>query len=285
MRQTLPRRLWKLFEPYHAVVYFSTEVSDAMQDVGLKGFWMGYFAGRAAPLGPVGPRVVGATFYNFRPEMVARAIPDAWGFASPEAVLEARLAAVDATLRRLLGPAVDSDEMLLAAELARMAAEACDEVGRPLAAAHRQLPWPDAPHLVLWHASSILREHRGDGHVAALLTAGLDGCEALITMSATGAIPRAMLQQARGWTDEEWTAATGRLRERGWLDADMDLTPDGRAGRDEIEHLTDALAASPWRPLGTESASQLAALLQSFTDRILDSGGLPIPNPIGVARD
>jgi len=277
--------MWQLIEPLHAIVYFAPEVSDAMRDLGLKGWWMGYFAGRGAPLGPVGSQVVTATFYGFQPEMVERALPDAWRYATPGQVLDARLEAIDAAMRRLLGDAIiESEELRLAAELAHLATADCDVAGRALFAAHRQLPWPDAPHLALFHAATLLREHRGDGHVASLLTAGLDGCEALVTMSASGTVPRAQLQQARGWTDEEWSDATGRLREKGWLDEDDLLTDQGRAGRSEIEHLTDALAAAPWRYLGTESCSQLAALLEPIKERVFDAGGVPVPNPIGIGR-
>lgn len=285
MRRTLPRTMWSLIEPLHAAVYFAPEVADALRDLGLKGWWMGYFGGRGAPLGAVGPKVVTATFYNFCPSMVERALPDAWMYATPGAVLDSRLDAMDVALRRLLGDRlVESEEVALAADLARLALEGCDVAGRPLFAGHTQLPWPVQPHLALWHAATLLREHRGDGHVAALFTAGLDGCEALVTMCATGRVPRAMMQQARGWTDDEWADATHRLRDRGWLDASDALTEDGQSGREEIEHLTDALDAGPWRSLGTESCSQLAALVQPLTERVLDAGGLPIPNPIGVTR-
>ena len=285
MRRTLPRLMWSLLEPIHALVYFAPETGDALRDLGMKGWWMGYFAGRAGPLGAVGPKVVTATFYNFRPEMVERAIPDAWRYATPGSVLDARLVAMDAALRRVLGDeAVESQELALAARLARVAVDGCEVTGRPLFAGHAQLPWPDEPHMVLWHAATLLREHRGDGHVAALLTSGLDGCEALITMTATGTIPRPLMQQARGWTDEEWSSAEDRLRDRHWLDPASQLTEDGRAGREEIEHLTDALAASPWRALGTETCSQLAALLEPITDRVFEAGAVPVPNPIGISR-
>src|SRR5439155_23094545 len=97
------RRLWRLLEPYHAATYFAPEARQAFKDAGLRGFWMGYFAGRAAPMGTVGPGVVTATFFGFEPSMVAKALPDAWGFANVDTVLEARLAGVDGALRRLLG--------------------------------------------------------------------------------------------------------------------------------------------------------------------------------------
>jgi hypothetical protein len=116
------RRMWHLLEPYHATVYFAPEIIGAMRDVGLKGFWMGYFAGRSAPLGPVGPEVVTALFFGFHPSMVARALPDAWDLTSPEEVLAVRLAAVGAALERVLGDAVDGPELAEAADLARWAA-------------------------------------------------------------------------------------------------------------------------------------------------------------------
>lgn len=190
----MPRRMWQRLEAYHAVVYFVPEKKAAYEAAGLKGGWMGYFAGRAAPLGPVPAEVVTALFYNFHPRMVARAIPDAWAFSTPARVLEARLAAVDAGLRRLLGEAVAEPELGAAAEFAAAAAESPDPAGRPLFAANAALEWPDEPHLRLWHAATLLREHRGDGHVAALVAGGLDGCEAHLTLAATGAVPESQLQ-------------------------------------------------------------------------------------------
>src|SRR5207245_6103215 len=129
------------------------------------------FAGRAAPMGPVEPGVVTATFFGFHHAMVARALPDAWSFASVDEVLAARLDGVDAALRQLLGATVESAEVAEAATLARTAAESASGAGRPLFAANADLAWPDKPHLVLWQATTLLREHRGDGHMVSL-TAG-----------------------------------------------------------------------------------------------------------------
>src|SRR4051794_20180045 len=157
--------MWRVLEPYHAVTYFSPEARQAFKDAGLRGFWMGYFAGRAAPMGAVGPGVVTATFFGFRHDMVAKALPDAWGFATPTDVLTARLNGVDASLRPLLGDRLDGAEVAEAASLARTAAEAAGRAGRPLFAANADLPWPAEPHLALWQAATMLREHRGDGHV------------------------------------------------------------------------------------------------------------------------
>ena len=276
------RGMWRALEPYHAVTYFTDEARRAFKDAGLRGFWMGYFAGRAAPMGPVGPGVVTATFFGFRHSMVARALPDAWTFASASDVLAARLAGADAALRRLLGDAVGDGAVAEAAGLGRAAAEAADPAGRPIFAANADLPWPAEPHLVLWQAATLLREHRGDGHVVALTGAGLDGCESHVSMVAAGVLSREVLQPNRGWTDDDWADATARLRERGWLDEDDLVTDAGRSARRDIEHRTDELALSPWRVLGDEGAERLAELATPIVRQVVDGGAFPVPNPIGV---
>jgi hypothetical protein len=279
----LSRRMWQVLEPYHAMIYFAPEAREAFTGIGLKGYWMGYFASRAAPLGPVPAEVVVATFYNFHPRMVARAIPDAWRFADPARILSTRYAAADAALNRLLDDTATSDDLAEAAALARRAAEACPLIGRPLFAAYAALPWPDRPHLILWHAATLLREFRGDGHVHALLTGNIDGCEAHITLSGTGSVPREALQPHRGWSDDEWMAAEQRLRQRGWLDATGALTPAGRAGRDAVEVRTDELALPPWRAIGDADCARLYQLAWPLSNRIVTGGGVPMPNPTGVS--
>jgi len=279
---TYARRMWPAFETYHAHVYFVPEAAEAYRTLGLKGGWMGYFASRSAALGPASPGLVTAVFFNFHPAMVARALPDAWALASPEDVLAARLRTADTALRRLIPQHVGSAEEAEAAALAREAAEAPALAGRPLFGALRSQPWPDEPHLQLWHACTLLREHRGDGHVAALTAAGLDGCEAHVTLTAAGTVPRPTLQDNRKWSDEDWAAAEDRLRERGWLDAGGVLTDTGRAGRADVESRTDALAEEPWRALGPERTERLLELLTPMARAINDAGGVPVPNPVGV---
>lgn len=278
----IARRMWHALEPYHALIYFAPEAREAYTAAGLKGFWMGYFASRAAAMGPVSANVVAAVFYNFHPRMVARAIPDAWRFSPPEAVLTARYGAADAALHRLLGDAIASPEVAEAAELARGAVAGCDVAGRPLFAAHLTLPWPEAPHMVLWHAATLLREYRGDGHVAALLADGLDGCEAHVSLVGTGVVPREAIQPHRGWSDEEWDAAAQRLRERGWLDESGMLTQRGTAVRLAVEQCTNQLAEPPWRHLGDAGCERLHALATALSDTIVRAGGVPIPNPMGL---
>ena len=276
------RQQWGTLEPFHAMIYFAPEANEAYAAAGLKGGWMGYFASRAGALGPVPAEVVTATFYNFAPAMVARAIPDAWSFSRPEAVLAARLAAADTALRRMLGDeVVASPGMAEAADLARRAAEACEVQGRPLFAGHASLPWPDPPHLQLWHAATLLREHRGDGHVAALLAEGVGGLEALLLMVGAGVMPRSVMQPARGWTDDEWETAESGLRRRGLLDETGSLTEAGQELRRSIEDRTDRSAARPYAQLGVDGTTRLRALVRPFSVRITEQG-FPIPNPVGA---
>ncbi|MFC7550902.1 hypothetical protein [Plantactinospora sp. GCM10030261] len=270
--------MWRLFEPVHAVTYFAPAARTAYEEAGLRGFWRGYFAGRAAPLGPVGPGPVVATFFGFAPGMVARAMPDVWRRLEPAGVLRARLDGARRVLRALpdLPPARVSE----ATELLRAAAGGIDPAGRPLAAANADLPWPDDDLGVLWQAATVLREHRGDGHVAALLVHGLDGLESLVWRAAVDG-DRTVLQRARGWTDEEWAAGQERLVDRGWLTPDGRPTPVAIAARDDIERCTDALAEAPWRRLGTERTERLAGLLGPIA--VAAAGVLPYPNAIGLA--
>ncbi|HTZ07632.1 MAG TPA: hypothetical protein VMB72_01090 [Acidimicrobiales bacterium] len=279
--EPVARAMWRLFEPVHAVVYFADEAAAAFAAAGLRGFWMGYFAGRAAPMGAVGPAVVHATFFTFHPARVARALPDAWAFAPPERVLEARLAGAGAALARVLAGA-DRAELARAAELGRGALEGLATEGRPLGAANAALPWPSDPVAALWQAATVLREHRGDGHLAALVAAGLDGRGALVSMAATGAVPRAMLQAARGWDDGEWDEAAAVLEARGWIHPDGTATAAGAAARDEIEAVTDRLAAAPWERLGPSGTAELRALLAPWARAVAGAGVVPVPNPIGL---
>ncbi|MEU8636759.1 hypothetical protein AB0C38_31695 [Amycolatopsis sp. NPDC048633] len=271
------KRFKSAFDSLHALAYFAPEVDQALTGIGLRPGRMPYFAGRSAAMGAVGPEVVAATFYNFNPEVVARVIPRAWTLATPEQVLEARLEGVDKALTRLLGEGeLKSDQVVEAAELAREATAGCTVEGRPLYAAHAGLDWPEPPHLALWHAITLLREHRGDGHIAALLLNGLSGVEALVTHVATGhgfTVDAAKL--TRGWSDEQWTAAGQRLGERGILDGEGALTAEGAAVRDSVETATEAAARGPWEHLGPEKTARLEELGRDLTRRVVAAGAFP----------
>ena len=270
---TTARRLWSLYEPIHAVTYFAPQSRAAFEAAGLRGFWRGYFAGRAAPLGPVEAAPVVAAFFGFAPAMVARALPDVWTRASPRAVLDARRAGARAALAGL----IDGADLPRAATLLREAATRVQTTGRVLAAANAALPWPDEPVDVVWHAATVLREHRGDGHVAALLTSGLDGCESLVWRTALRGAGREEFQAARGWTDQQWVTAQEQLRERGWLDTNGAPTTAARDAYVDIERVTDNLAAQPWRDVDVEAAVDV---LRPLAERVAAS--LPYPNPIGL---
>lgn len=260
--------MWTLFEPVHAVAYFAPEALSAFTGAGLRGFWRGYFAGRAAPLGTVGPAVVTASFYNFAPAFVARAIPGVWGLISTEDALRVRLDGAAAALRRLL--AGQEAEAAAVADLLWRAADELDCAGRVLAAANTALPVPDDPMARLWQAATLLREHRGDGHFAALLAADIDGCEALVLRSAKG-VRREDLQPIRGWTDEQWDAARGRLAERGWIDPDGKFTSVGRDAHAAVEDATDRAAARPWARIGVAAVPELADMLTPISRACADA--------------
>jgi hypothetical protein len=276
------RRLWALGEPFHALTYFADECLAAGEAAGLRGFWSGYFAMRAAPLGPVGPEVVTATFAGFAPSFVRRWVPAVWEAVSPAEALAARLAGVDAASERVLGPGwADAAETAEAASLAGVAAAAVDVPGRPLAAANAGLPVPDRPHLALWQALTTLREHRGDGHVAALVQRGLSGLDANVLAVAAGRTDRDWLLRARGWTAEEWDDAAAGLAVRGWLDGG-ELTAEGLAVVTAVEADTDRLALPPWRALGDPGCDRLAALLAPVRRAVVAAGEWPAGNPIGA---
>jgi hypothetical protein len=265
----LAHKTWRTLEPLHGAIYFVAEAEEEYARLGITGR-DGYFASRAAPMGAVGAEVVVATFYNFNPVLVHHALPGAWQVATPEAMVAARLRAVDRFLRRLLGDEVcDSPEMARAAELARRAATSSGVSldGRPLCAGHAGLDWPEAPHLVLWHAQSILREFRGDGHVALLVAHGLSGLDALVTHAAQGEVPASVLRSTRAWSDAQWGAAVASLRERGWLDetAQVAFTASGAERRATIESRTDLLAAAPYVELGEEACAELRSLARPWS--------------------
>ncbi|MFD4699843.1 SCO6745 family protein [Streptomyces niveus] len=260
------RRCHNVVNPFHSTVYFSPDLGKEFSGVGVDDPSAVYLAGRGAAMGAVGPGVLTGAFYNFSYELVARHIPAVWEVASPESVLGARLRAADSTLRRVLGEeAVASDEMAEAARLALRATEACSRHARPLYAAHADLPVPEQPHLAYWHAATLLREHRGDGHLAALLSAGLDPVEALVSHTATGKgmSPRWVLR-TRGWARTDWDAAAGRLRERGLLDDAGELTSAGVALRAELEEHTDRLDSAPYEHLGADGVERLTELGRGF---------------------
>lgn len=274
------RSIWTLFEPIHAVTYFTPEARSAYEQAGLRGFWRGYFAGRAAPLGTASATVVTAAFFNFAPAFVARAIPGVWELVTPGEALRVRLTGATEALRRLL--AGHEADAAAAADLLWRAIGELDFSGRVLAAADAALPVPEEGSsglARLWQAATVLREHRGDGHSAALAAADIDGCEA-VALRCCLDLRREDLQPARGWTDEAWDDALSRLARRGWIDVDGELTGAGREAHAAVENATDWAAARPWARLGPETTGEIVTVLTPLAQAC--TSAIPYPSPIGV---
>ncbi|NNE10950.1 MAG: hypothetical protein HKN41_01755 [Ilumatobacter sp.] len=279
MDPIIARKTWRTLEPVHGMIYFVPEAAAQYERAGVRAGRTGYFASRSAPMGEVSAELVISTFYNFNPSTVREAMQGVWVEVDRAALIEARFDAADAALRRLLGDdAVASGEMTEAAALARTAALAAGDHlhGRPLFAGHVTLEWPEAPHLVLWHAQTLLREFRGDGHVAALVADGVSGIEALLMHGGTGAIASGVLQQTRSWDDESWTAASDRLIDRGLLEPDGTLSRAGADRRQWVEDRTDACALAPYEAIGESACAQLRELCRPFSRAIVAGGGLPV---------
>jgi hypothetical protein len=275
------RTAWHLIEHVNAVSYFAPECRAAPTALGLRGFWMGYFACRAAPFGAAPAALVEAAFYNFEPAMVRKSIPDAWSLASPADVLVARRTSAAAALRRIVH-GVESAAEQIVAELEPLIVEAVPS-GRPLFAANQTVAPVDDPVEGLWQHATSAREHRGDGHVAALVAADLDGCEALALFAADDGTPDAdALRGSRGWSADQWAAAEDRLQVRGLLDGAGELTDEGRQLRIDVEHATDRAAARLFAGLHPSAHADLLALLAPVAQAIRASNTITYPNPMGL---
>jgi hypothetical protein len=278
---SLARRLWARYEPLHDVLYFSPYVREAASALGLKGYWMGYFAFRAAPLGRVVPAAVTAAFYGFAARRVERALPDAWRFTTPERALAARAEAAGRALHEAFGPDLDVRE---AAEMLWEASRAADVAGRPLAAANQALPQPDDPVAALWQATTVLREHRGDGHNAVLVARGIGPVAAHLFKVAADESDADMLKVGRGFTDDEWQEGRESLIRRGWLDDAGRLTAEGVAEHRAVEEQTDRIAAGPWEAVGPQRAEQALRALEPLRDAVAATGLIPTPGAVGVVE-
>ncbi|GAA4949032.1 hypothetical protein GCM10023224_36360 [Streptomonospora halophila] len=278
----LARTAWSALEPIHIPVYFAPEARERYAAIGLDDRALAYFASRSAAMGAVDPGTVTAAFYSFSPALVGSAIPRAWSLAAPETVLRTRLDVADQVLRRVLGEdAAGSERMKEAAGLARTAAEAAAGLtpGRPLFAGHAGLEWPGEPHTVLWHAATLLREFRGDGHIATLVDARLAPLEALATHAATGAMKTSFLRRSRGWSEEEWAEGIRGAVGRGLVTADPEgalaLTEAGRTLRADLETRTDVLSAGPYAAIGARGCERLAELTAPFAEAFRAEGLVP----------
>ena len=280
MDPNVSRKTWRALEPVHAQVYFARENREEYTALGYDvkaNPLAGYFPARAAAMGSVNAATVQATFFNFSEIAVVFGMDRAWEIASPEQVLAARYRGADRALRRLCGDLLDTPDVVEAAALARTATEGCTPYGRPLYAGNASVPWPDVPHLQLFHAITLLREFRGDGHIAALVVEGISGLEAAVMHVAQGdSWTREPLRKTRVYTAEQWDDAETRLRDRGWLDDSSQFTDAGREVRQRIEDRTDVLALPPWEHLGEQGCERLRELVRPLSKAVVDGGGVGI---------
>lgn len=265
----LAERCWRALETIHVPVYFAPEPSAEYAELGIRPR-AGYFVSRSAAMGAVSPEVTTATFYVFAPNLVRHVMRGCWQLATPERVQEARRHGIGRALRRTLG----DPDVTEAVELARSLCDSFEPHGRALYAAHAALPWPEEPLLALWHAATLVREHRGDAHMAALLLSGLDPVESLITGGITSG-RTTFFKETRGWSEEEWAAGEARLRDRGLLAAGGTLSEAGGALRADVEARTAQATVDAWQRLGADRAARLHELTLPLARTIADSDLLP----------
>jgi len=271
-----------LLEPIHLVTYFSPEPVGALRAAGYRGYWMGYFAQRSAPLGAAGPDLVQAVFYNFSAEHIGGALPDAWAIAPPKAALAARLEGSTAALARHAAVGDVRTDLARAAEIAGRLTQGAPVEGRTLFAANHALPEPTEPLARLWHAATLVREHRGDGHVTALLAHGIGGRESHVFHALQVQLPAAAYELSRNMAPEEWTHHLDALRARGFVEADGSLSEHGRATKQAIEDLTDELAGSAYAGVPDAEIEELEGLVGPLRHAVVASGELPNPTPTGM---
>jgi hypothetical protein len=280
----LARRFYHRFEPVHAVTYFAPEARAAFDGLGYRGFWMGYFAARSAPLGPVPPPVVTALFYNFSPARVAKALPAAWEIAGPQSALRARQESAVAALHRY-GVRDDDENVGTAVELAMKAVQTASVDGRALYAANLALRWPAEPVAALWHATTLLREHRGDGHVAVLAAAGISGRESNVLHAAAGAVPADYIKRTRHYDDAEWRTCEQSLADRGLLTSDGSLSAAGIQLKQHVEDTTDALSLRAFNGLDDDEMTALLDALTPIARLVIAGGDIPTTTPMSLRRD
>lgn len=263
------RRMFELVEPIGAIPYSAEEPNEAMYALGFTDFWDTYFAGRAAPLGRAAAEVVDALFYSFAPGEVARHIPKVWATTTPEAALAARRAGCAQALRTILGAHVDTPEFARATDLLTRAGTSAPTEGRPMYAALLALSLPDDAVARCFHAASLLREHRGDGHVVALMVEGVGRLEAHVLASLDMGLAPARFGRLHHLPAPQIAEVVDSLRARGVVDDDDQLTDAGRALKQRIEDRTDDLAAPPYEALSAAELDELMAILAPLADLLV----------------
>jgi hypothetical protein len=266
---TTSRRLRDLVEPIAAGIYFAPEAHERYEALGLD-FFRGYFCSRGACLGTAPWTVICAAFGVFKPEIVEQFVTEGWQKTTAEPMLDARLAGAEASLQRMLGDPDDGVER--ATEILYSLTDGLDVAGRALFGGLSALPRPTSPWGALWRAADLVRERRGDAHIAAWIP-HFDSCEiSTITELAHGLPPRSFVY-TRGWSVDDVDAAQARLEARGLLDGQA-TTDAGRKLRGDVERATDEAEHDVIDRLG-DRADELFALLEPWSRAILDAKGYP----------
>jgi hypothetical protein len=259
--QAKVRRMFELVEPI-ATITFSRVPTEAFLALGMRNYWDAYFAGRAEPLGLAPAEVVHAVFYNFADGEVARHIPWVWGKTTPQEAIAVRERGSATALRQRIGQLADSPGLVRVADLATRAAISAPTDGRALYAGLRVLDVPEEPVARLWHAATLLREHRGDGHNAALLAHGIGGTEAHVLLALSLGMRAEKFGRIHHLPKAQLAAVVDGLRDRGLVDAAGGFTDTGRETKERIEALTDELATPAYDVLSADQLDELVAGLE-----------------------
>ncbi|HIF66191.1 MAG TPA: hypothetical protein EYQ34_06275 [Acidimicrobiia bacterium] len=270
----LTRRFAKAAEPLHSCAYYAEEI-NRFTEMGYSGWWHAYFAYRSAPMGKATAQQVMDAFYNFAPRMVDKAVPNCWEVMSPSQVRQTQLLLVDRALHRIFGDYKAQRELAYVSEVLKTSIPELDTKERPLFAAWAGEPWPDSPLLDLWHATTLLREYRFDGHNSALRQAGLSGLGCHLMMAADGRGTPEIIQKIRGWSHEEWKQEAAELRSRGWITSDGQHTPLGRSVRRGVELATDQNAQAIVVNLGDERSGKVLEVLEQVAAFLIETGVVP----------
>lgn len=271
---TLSRAFWRAIEAVHVPVYFAADTKQKYEAIGLKGYWMGYTASRSAALGTPPAPVVTALFHGFAPAIIERALPSAWERATPEDILAVRYELA----RGAITPGTEGLDVAAVARELSLLTEGLDFAGKALAAAHYSLPTPDDAVSQLWHAATVIREYRGDCHIAILTAAGLNGVSSNVLAGAAGYV-KTDQRQLRGWTEDQWQIGIDELATRGWVDSSGAITPTGKAAREQIEDTTDRVCASGIDREATARGITVEEPLRAIARSIVATGAVAFPNP------
>jgi hypothetical protein len=275
------RSLAAALEPVIGQVFFSPECHAAYAKLGFAPSpgQMGlvhlpdgpaYFTSRGSLLGQVRPGVVAAAFGVFKPEVVTAGVTLGWSLTDAPTIFEARWMGAVAQLERVVGPA--DDDVARAAELLERAVEPLPVAGRALFAGLRS--WWDDPTdrwTRLFHLGDMLRECRGDAHIAAWSSSGLDGVEIGLLNDPYMGLPLRSYVRTRGWSEEDLAAGVERLREHKWLDGEA-LSDEGLALREDIERVTDLQMMPALEALG-DDLGEVIGLLRPWGVAIREAGG------------